>query len=353
MHIFQLIGHRRVQKSDQVSIKIRRLSLRQLRNNCPIIRHAATTRGTPSTHVTFIMGLCFSAPAPVYRAPPGAMHRNLPAPGTYNRYYDQAKAAFIAGDLDRNGVLDAQELFQVLTRLGFFNGVPPSQISQIMEQELAKADRHQRDRLITFEEFVPYFEYLMQELQRRGGMVMPPAQPTQYYGQPGYGQPTSVIIQPQGGYSGGQQHHGGGYHGGGHQQKGGRPGGGGMSTGAAVATGAAVGVGGVLAYQNAGAIGDFAGDAAGAVGGGIVDGANAVAGWAPGAASAAGDGIVGGANAVADWAPGAAGAVGDFAGDAGGAMMNAGGAVADWAPGAMDSVGDFAGDAFSAIADFF
>ena len=45
--------------------------------------------------------------------------------------------------------------------------------------------------------------------------------------------------------------------------------------------GAALGVGGVLAYQNAGAIGDFAGDAAGAVGGGIVDGANAVAGWAP------------------------------------------------------------------------
>ena len=70
------------------------------------------------------------------------------------------------------------------------------------------------------------------------------------------------------------------------------------------------------------------GDAAGAVGGGIVDGANAVAGWAPGAASAAGDGIVSGANAVADWAPGAAGAVGDFAGDAGGAMMRAGGASA-------------------------
>jgi len=56
---------------------------------------------------------------------------------------------------------------------------------------------------------------------------------------------------------------------------------------------------------------------------------------------------------VADWAPGAANAVGDFAGDAGGAIMGAGGAVADWAPGALDSVGDFAGDAFSAIADFF
>ena len=149
------------------------------------------------------MGICFSAPPPVYRPPPGAMHRQLPAPGTYNRYYDQAKAAFIAGDTDRNGVLDAQELFQVLTRLGFFNGVPPSQINQIMEQELAKADRHQRDRLITFEEFVPYFEYLMQELQRRGGTVLPPAQPTQYYGQPGYGQ--SVIIQPKGGYSSAQQ----------------------------------------------------------------------------------------------------------------------------------------------------
>ena len=258
------------------------------------------------------------------------MHRQLPAPGTYNRYYDQAKAAFIAGDTDRNGVLDAQELFQVLTRLGFFNGVPPSQINQIMEQELAKADRHQRDRLITFEEFVPYFEYLMQELQRRGGTVLPPAQPTQYYGQPGYGQ--SVIIQPKGGYSSAQQNQrtvGAGGHAA-PATRGGRSGGGG-STAAAVAGGAALGVGGVLAYQNAGAIGDFAGDAAGAVGGGIVDGANA----------------------VADWAPGAAGAVGDFAGDAGGAIMNAGGAVADWAPGALDSVGDFAGDALSAIADFF
>ena len=276
------------------------------------------------------MGICFSAPPPVYRPPPGAMHRQLPAPGTYNRYYDQAKAAFIAGDTDRNGVLDAQELFQVLTRLGFFNGVPPSQINQIMEQELAKADRHQRDRLITFEEFVPYFEYLMQELQRRGGTVLPPAQPTQYYGQPGYGQ--SVIIQPKGGYSSAQQNHrtvGAGGHAA-PATRGGRSGGGG-STATAVAGGAALGVGGVLAYQNAGAIGDFAGDAAGAVGGGIVDGANA----------------------VADWAPGAAGAVGDFAGDAGGAIMNAGGAVADWAPGALDSVGDFAGDALSAIADFF
>ena len=298
------------------------------------------------------MGICFSAPPPVYRPPPGAMHRQLPAPGTYNRYYDQAKAAFIAGDTDRNGVLDAQELFQVLTRLGFFNGVPPSQINQIMEQELAKADRHQRDRLITFEEFVPYFEYLMQELQRRGGTVLPPAQPTQYYGQPGYGQ--SVIIQPKGGYSSAQQNQrtvGTGGHAA-PATRGGRSGGGG-STAAAVAGGAALGVGGVLAYQNAGAIGDFAGDAAGAVGGGIVDGANAVAGWAPGAAAAAGDGIVSGANAGADWAPGAAGAVGDFAGDAGGAVMSAGGAVADWAPGALDSVGDFAGDALSAIADFF
>ena len=296
------------------------------------------------------MGICFSAPPPVYRPPPGAMHRQLPAPGTYNRYYDQAKAAFIAGDTDRNGVLDAQELFQVLTRLGFFNGVPPSQINQIMEQELAKADRHQRDRLITFEEFVPYFEYLMQELQRRGGTVLPPAQPTQYYGQPGYGQ--SVIIQPKGGYSSAQQNQrtvGTGGHAA-PATRGGRSGGGGST---AVAGGAALGVGGVLAYQNAGAIGDFAGDAAGAVGGGIVDGANAVAGWAPGAAAAAGDGIVSGANAVADWAPGAAGAVGDFAGDAGGAVMSAGGAVADWAPGALDSVGDFAGDALSAIADFF
>ena len=115
------------------------------------------------------------------------MHRNPPQPGTYNQYYEQARAAFTAGDTNRDGVLDAQELYGVLLRLGFFNGVPPQQVNQMMEAELQKADRHQVDRLITFEEFLPYFEYLMQELQRRGATVRPPAAPTQYYGQPGYG----------------------------------------------------------------------------------------------------------------------------------------------------------------------
>jgi hypothetical protein len=71
-------------------------------------------------------------------------------------------------------------------RLGFFNGIPPQQINAVMEAELQKADRQQVDRVITFNEFLPYFEYLMQELQRRGGQMRPPAAPMQYYGQPGY-----------------------------------------------------------------------------------------------------------------------------------------------------------------------
>ena len=286
------------------------------------------------------MGICFSAPPPVYRPPPGAMHRQLPAPGTYNRYYDQAKAAFIAGDTDRNGVLDAQELFQVLTRLGFFNGVPPSQINQIMEQELAKADRHQRDRLITFEEFVPYFEYLMQELQRRGGTVLPPAQPTQYYGQPGYGQ--SVIIQPKGGYSSAQQNQrtvGAGGHAA-PATRGGRSGGGSTATAVAGARRSASAVSSPIRTRAPSATSP-------------VTPREPWAGESWTAPTRLRTGRHSERRQRPDWAPGAAGAVGDFAGDAGGAIMNAGGAVADWAPGALDSVGDFAGDALSAIADFF
>lgn len=126
-------------------------------------------------------------PTPVYTVPAAAQRRNPPAPNTYSVYHDQARAAFTAGDTNGDGVLDAQELHGVLMRMGFFNGVPPQQINAMMEAELQKADSHRVDRLITFEEFLPYFEYLMQELQRRGAQIRPPAQPTQYYGQPGYG----------------------------------------------------------------------------------------------------------------------------------------------------------------------
>ena len=127
-------------------------------------------------------------PKPKYQSPPAtAMHRNPPRPGTYFQYYDQARAAFTSGDTNKDGVLDAQELYGVLLRLGFFNGVPPQQVNQLMEAELKSADSFRADRLISWEEFLPYFEYLMQRLEQRGVTVRPPAAPTQYYGQPGYG----------------------------------------------------------------------------------------------------------------------------------------------------------------------
>jgi hypothetical protein len=74
----------------------------------------------------------------------------------------------------------------MLLHMGFFNGVPPHEINARMEAHLQKADRIQIDRQISFEEFVPYFEYLMQQMQQRGAVLQPPAQPTQFYGQPGY-----------------------------------------------------------------------------------------------------------------------------------------------------------------------
>ena len=109
------------------------------------------------------------------------------SPGQFSPYHAQAKAAFTAGDENHDGVLDARELYGVLVRLGFFNGVPPQHVESIMEAELAKADSIDRDRRITFEEFLPYFEYLMHSMQQRGAHVMAPAQPAQFYGQPAYG----------------------------------------------------------------------------------------------------------------------------------------------------------------------
>ena len=94
--------------------------------------------------------------------------RAMPQPGTYSNYYAQAEAAFRAGDVNGDGVLDAQELYMVLVRLGFFNGVPPQNVQAMMEEQMARADSSVRDRKVTFDEFVPYFEYLMHQLAQRG-----------------------------------------------------------------------------------------------------------------------------------------------------------------------------------------
>jgi hypothetical protein len=114
--------------------------------------------------------------------------RAMPQPGAYSNYYAQAEAAFRAGDANGDGVLDAQELYMVLVRLGFFNGVPPQNVQAMMEEQMARADSSVRDRKVTFDEFVPYFEYLMHQLAQRGVMQQPAA-PTQFYGQPQYGAP--------------------------------------------------------------------------------------------------------------------------------------------------------------------
>ena len=75
----------------------------------------------------------------------------VPTHGTYSRYFDQAKAAFTEGDVNHDGVLDRNELFAVLMRLGFFNGVPPNMIQTIADSEMKKADSQQKDQRITFE----------------------------------------------------------------------------------------------------------------------------------------------------------------------------------------------------------
>ena len=86
----------------------------------------------------------------------------------------QAEAAFRAGDVNGDGVLDAQELYMVLVRLGFFNGVPPQNVQAMMEEQMARADSSVRDRKVTFDEFVPYFEYLITNSRSAGSCSSPP-----------------------------------------------------------------------------------------------------------------------------------------------------------------------------------
>lgn len=188
-------------KKAKYVLNVSRYRLHSLRGGVDNAAHTTTTTTSPNLHAQLIkMGCAPSAPpkppAPKYQVPAAAMHRNPPQPGAYSQYHDQARAAFTQGDANRDGVLDAQELYGVLVRLGLFNGVPPQHINAMMEAELQKADRHTVDRLITFEEFLPYFEYLMQELQKRGAQIRPPAAPTQYYGQPGYGVHRECAVVP-------------------------------------------------------------------------------------------------------------------------------------------------------------
>ena len=144
------------------------------------------------------MGCGASTPEPPrYVTPARAVQagRAMPQPGAYSNYYAQAEAAFRAGDVNGDGVLDAQELYMVLVRLGFFNGVPPQNVQAMMEEQMARADSSVRDRKVTFDEFVPYFEYLMHQLAQRG-IVQQPAAPTQFYGQPQYGAPSPQYGAP-------------------------------------------------------------------------------------------------------------------------------------------------------------
>ena len=278
------------------------------------------------------MGCFASTPEPPrYATPARAVQagRAMPQPGAYSNYYAQAEAAFRAGDANGDGVLDAQELYMVLVRLGFFNGVPPQNVQAMMEEQMARADSSVRDRKVTFDEFVPYFEYLMHQLAQRG-VVQQPAAPTQFYGQPQYGAAAPQYGAPGGGAAGAKygapsgaqfgapQHRGGGGARGGGGKNGGKAGG--------------VGAGGIAAAVVGGAV----------VGSVLTDGGGGIAS----AAGSAGGAMASGAGAVADWAPGAMSS-------AGGAISGAGGAISGFAGDAVGEVGSFAGDAISAISDFF
>ena len=253
--------------------------------------------------------------------------RAMPQPGTYSNYYAQAEAAFRAGDVNGDGVLDAQELYMVLVRLGFFNGVPPQYVHEMMEEQMARADSSVRDRKVTFDEFVPYFEYLMHQLAQRG-IMQQPAAPTQFYGQPQYGVPALQYGEPGGGASGAKYRAPSGAQFGAPQNHGRY----GARSGGKVGKAGGVGAGGVAAAVVGGAV----------VGSVLTDGGEGIAG----AVGSAGGAIASGAGAVADWAPGAMSS-------AGGALYSAGDAIGGFAGDAIGEVGSFAGDAISAISDFF
>ena len=276
------------------------------------------------------MGCFASTPEPPrYATPARAVQagRAMPQPGAYSNYYAQAEAAFRAGDVNGDGVLDAQELYMVLVRLGFFNGVPPQYVHEMMEEQMARADSSVRDRKVTFDEFVPYFEYLMHQLAQRG-IMQQPAAPTQFYGQPQYGVPALQYGEPGGGASGAKYRAPSGAQFGAPQNHGRY----GARSGGKVGKAGGVGAGGVAAAVVGGAV----------VGSVLTDGGEGIAG----AVGSAGGAIASGAGAVADWAPGAMSS-------AGGALYSAGDAIGGFAGDAIGEVGSFAGDAISAISDFF
>ena len=83
-------------------------------------------------------------------------------------YHDQALVAFTNADANGDGVLEAHELFNVLNTLGFFQGVPPGKLDALVESEMKRANSFEKDRLISLNEFLPYFDTLMFELEQRG-----------------------------------------------------------------------------------------------------------------------------------------------------------------------------------------
>lgn len=190
---------------------------------------------------------------------------------------DPVLRAFARHDRNRNGVIEANELAGVLRELGFFQGMPPERVQAAVLEELRKADRD-GDFAISFDEFRPYFHHLCTVAAKRGHLPRPMAQPAHDY-----------------------------------QQRQSKKGGGGGYSGKTVVAAAALGAGGVAAGAYAGA---HAGEIAGAAGG-AVDflGSGASSAW-EGMQGAVG----GGGEALASGAAGAMGSVGDFLGDALGAI---------------------------------
>ena len=83
-------------------------------------------------------------------------------------YHDQALKAFSDADTNKDGVLEARELLTVLNSLGFFEGVASEKIDAAIDAEFKKSDSINADKKITLKEFLPYFDALKAELEKRG-----------------------------------------------------------------------------------------------------------------------------------------------------------------------------------------
>ena len=251
------------------------------------------------------MGFCFSLPEPPPRQQPGGVAMApRPVAVAPPPQADPALQAFHHYDKDRNGHIEARELAPLLLGLGFFRGMPPDKVQGAVLGELQKADRD-GDFAINYEEFVPYFHHLCQVAAQRGHLPPTLAQP-QYFGpppgagaHPGYppaGYPAAAPGGPAPAARGAPA-----------PAKGGASKG--MGVGAVVAAGAVGAVGGAaLAGADFGAVGDFAGDAAGWVGDGASSAWEGATDWAPGAMDTAGDAV----GSVGEFFGDALGSLGDF-----------------------------------------